>query len=89
MRLCVVIPAYNEEAVLRQTHTEMSTILESLAQKGEIAKDSFICFVDDGSKDRTWEILQSLAQEQNGLIASSGIKLSRNCGHQNALLAGL
>ncbi|WP_300732129.1 glycosyltransferase family 2 protein [uncultured Helicobacter sp.] len=89
MRLCVVIPAYNEEAVLRQTHTEMSTILESLAQKGEIAQDSFICFVDDGSKDRTWEILQSLAQEQNGLIASSGIKLSRNCGHQNALLAGL
>ncbi|WP_336524691.1 glycosyltransferase family 2 protein, partial [Helicobacter japonicus] len=60
-------------------------------KQGEIARESFICFVDDGSKDKTWEILKGISQNESTseAIAVSAIKLSRNYGHQNALLAGL
>lgn len=91
MLLCIVVPAYNEEAMLIQTYQELSLVLNTLIKQGEIARESFICFVDDGSKDKTWEILKGISQNESTSEASavSAIKLSRNYGHQNALLAGL
>lgn len=91
MLLCIVVPAYNEEAMLTQTYQELSLVLNTLIKQGEIARESFICFVDDGSKDKTWEILKGISQNESTSEASavSAIKLSRNYGHQNALLAGL
>ena len=100
MKLCIVIPAHNEEAVLEHTHKALNNVLCRLIAKGEISQDSFLCFVDDGSKDRTWEILCSLSKDsksiesksiesKQGGITTKALKLSRNCGHQNALLAGL
>ena len=100
MKLCIVIPAHNEEAVLEHTHKELCKTLRALMDRGEISADSFLCFVDDGSKDRTWEILCSLSKDsqsidskniesKQGGITTKALKLSRNCGHQNALLAGL
>lgn len=91
MLLCIVVPAYNEEAMLTQTYQELSLVLNVLIKQGEIARESFICFIDDGSKDKTWEILKGISQNESTSEASavSVIKLSRNYGHQNALLAGL
>lgn len=91
MLLCIVVPAYNEEVMLTQTYQELSLVLNTLIKQGEIARESFICFIDDGSKDKTWEILKGISQNESTSEASavSAIKLSRNYGHQNALLAGL
>ena len=95
MKLCIVIPAYNEEAVLKHTHQELSKVLTRLVAQGKVSPNSCLCFVDDGSKDRTWEILCSLGKDSVGIeskqcsIATKALKLSSNCGHQNALLAGL
>lgn len=86
-RLYVVVPCYNEEEVLRETASRLAAKLRELAEAGRIAANSRVLFVNDGSKDRTWEIIAELHQEHPGLF--SGLKLSRNRGHQNALLAGL
>jgi len=83
--LSLVVPCYNEEEVLGATKEELSRLLSSLIEKGLIKKESFICFVDDGSKDRTWQMIEEFSKEPH----IKGLKLSRNCGHQNALLAGL
>ena len=83
--LAFVVPCYNEEEVLPQTKTELLELRNRLIQKGLIDEESFICFVDDGSKDRTWELIEEYSADP----AIKGLKLSRNCGHQNALLAGL
>lgn len=85
-RLYIVVPCYNEEAVLRETAARLQSKMEQLITAAHIAADSRILLVDDGSSDATWEIIQSL-HEQSPLF--SGLKLSRNRGHQNALLAGL
>ncbi len=85
-RLMVVIPCYNEEEVLPETSRRLIAKMESLTQRGLIAADSRVLLVDDGSKDRTWEMISDL-HKQNELF--EGLKLSRNRGHQNALLAGL
>ena len=85
-RLAVVVPCFNEEAVLPETIKRFSAIFQDLINKKLISKDSFILFVDDGSIDRTWEIIKESAKE-NPFI--KGIKLSKNQGHQNALLAGM
>lgn len=85
-KLMVVIPCYNEEEVLRETASRLVTKMASLVQKGYCAPESRVLLVDDGSKDQTWEIIGALHQE-NPLF--EGLKLSRNRGHQNALLAGL
>ena len=82
----IVIPAYNEEAVIAQTAEFINRALERLVQARKAAEHSRIWFVDDGSTDRTWEILDALARQNPRIRA---IKLSRNRGHQNALLAGL
>ncbi|AEH54779.1 MULTISPECIES: glycosyltransferase family 2 protein [Heyndrickxia] len=85
-KLTIVVPCYNEEAVLHETMKQLSGVLESLIQSKLIAKDSTLLFVDDGSRDKTWQIIES-ASARHPFV--KGIKLSRNAGHQNALLAGL
>ena len=84
--LYLVIPCYNEEAVLPETSKRLKEKVTTMIQAGKIDKASRIVFVNDGSKDATWEIIRSL-HEQDPVF--SGINLSRNRGHQNALLAGL
>lgn len=84
--LYIVIPCYNEEAVLHETAKRLKEKLLKLIDNGKISAKSRIVFVNDGSKDRTWEIIEELHTDDN---IYSGIKLSRNRGHQNALLSGL
>ena len=84
--LYLVIPCYNEEAVLPETSKRLKTKITSLIEADKIDKNIRIVFVNDGSRDKTWEIIRSL-HEQDPVF--SGINLSRNRGHQNALLAGL
>lgn len=85
-KLYLVIPCYNEEEVLPETSSRLKDKILSLIEKGKIASDSRIVFVNDGSRDRTWEIIKELHDAD---VLFSGINLSRNRGHQNALLAGL
>lgn len=84
--LYVVIPCYNEEEVLDETAKQIDKKLKSLIKANKISKKSKVMFVNDGSKDKTWEKILNL-HEKNLLF--TGICLSRNKGHQNALLAGL
>ena len=84
--LYLVIPCYNEEEVLPETSSQLKKKIVSLVAKGKISDKSRIVFVNDGSKDRTWEIITALHEEDK---IFQGIKLSRNKGHQNALLCGL
>ena len=81
-----VIPCYNEQEVLPITAEQLRIKYDQLLQSGLIAESSRILLVDDGSKDRTWQIISQLHQKDSRF---QGIKLSRNRGHQNALLAGL
>ncbi|MCI7042358.1 MAG: glycosyltransferase family 2 protein [Lachnospiraceae bacterium] len=85
-KLYMVIPCYNEEEVLPETSKRLREKINSLIEKGKIDKESRIVFVNDGSKDKTWEIIKTLHEEDS---VFSGINLTRNRGHQNALLAGL
>lgn len=84
--LYIVIPCYNEESVLPITSSMFLDKIKELVAAGKIADDSRILFVNDGSKDRTWEIIQELAEKDPHYI---GICQSRNRGHQNAVLAGM
>jgi glycosyltransferase involved in cell wall biosynthesis len=86
MRLDLVVPCFNEAEVLEQTAGRLRAVLAELQAKGKIAPGSSVCFVDDGSTDGTWRLIEGLA-ERHGSVR--GIKLSRNRGHQNALVAGL
>jgi glycosyltransferase involved in cell wall biosynthesis len=85
-RLAIVVPCYNEEEVLPDTMAQLEGLLVRLSARGKISKNSFLLFVDDGSRDQTWEIIER-ANEENSKMW--GIKLAQNRGHQNALLAGL
>ena len=82
----LVIPCYNEQEVLGETSSQLKTIMLSMMESGKVSKNSKIAFVNDGSKDSTWDIISQLC-ESDPIFA--GINLSRNRGHQNALLAGL
>ena len=84
--LYIVIPCYNEEQVLPITCSMFLEKIKSLVQKEKISDDSRVLFVNDGSKDKTWEIIKQLAKED---YHYKGISQSRNRGHQNAVLAGL
>jgi glycosyltransferase involved in cell wall biosynthesis len=84
--LDIVVPCYNEEDVLPETAHRLTTLLQGMMAGGRIAAGSQVIFVDDGSQDRTWELIETLAGTDERI---GGIKLSRNRGHQNALLAGL
>lgn len=84
--LGIVVPCYNEEEVIGQTAGELRRVLDQLMREELVDKRSFVLFVNDGSKDRTWELIAELAA---GDPYMSGLNLSANVGHQNALLAGL
>lgn len=85
-RLAIVVPCYHEEEALPFSCPKLVELLEDLISKKKIAENSFVLFVDDGSKDATWQVISKEA-EQNPLVR--GLKLAGNVGHQNALLAGL
>ena len=82
----LVVPCYNEEEVLPETVKRLTAKLQTMQQAGLAGEKSRMLFVDDGSKDRTWELIRGL-HESDPIF--SGVNLSRNRGHQNALLAGL
>ncbi|GHU49994.1 glycosyl transferase [Clostridia bacterium] len=84
--LYLVVPCYNEEEVLRETASRVKEKLMSLIKEGAVSGESRVCFVNDGSKDKTWEIITDLFH--NGEYFA-GVNLSRNRGHQNAILAGM
>ncbi len=86
VNLYVVVPCYNEEEVLPETSRQMLKLFDEMKTDGLINDKSRIVFVDDGSKDKTWEIIDALSNEHTEI---AGIKLARNAGHQNALLGGL
>lgn len=86
MTLYLVVPCYNEEAVLPETSRRLREKYDTLMASGKISPDSRIVFVNDGSKDRTWEIIRELHTADP---IFQGLCLSRNKGHQNALMAGL
>lgn len=85
-RLLLVVPCYNEEAILRLTYATLKTYYAGIKERGLIAADSKICFVNDGSRDKTWDIIEDLCLQDSTII---GVKLSRNFGHQSAIMAGL
>ena len=85
-RLLLVVPCYNEEAILNLTYSTLKTYYAGIKERGLIAADSKICFVNDGSRDKTWDIIEDLCQQDDTII---GVKLSRNFGHQSAIMAGL
>ena len=84
--LYIVIPCYNEQAVLPMTAPLFLNKLKSLAAAGKISEDSRVLFVNDGSRDDTWKIIKDLSKQDPHFL---GISQSRNRGHQNAVLAGL
>jgi glycosyltransferase involved in cell wall biosynthesis len=86
MQLGIVVPCYNEQEVLPETAVRLLHLLEELIGSGVVSESSKIWFVDDGSRDNTWPIVERLATQSRHV---SGIRLSRNRGHQNALMAGL
>ncbi|MEG2634433.1 MAG: glycosyltransferase family 2 protein, partial [Oscillospiraceae bacterium] len=85
-KIYLVVPCYNEEAVLQETTKRLTEKFSHLIAEGLVSKGSRVIYVDDGSKDKTWQLIE-MAHSENKLFG--GIKLSRNRGHQNALLAGL
>lgn len=85
-KLAIVIPCYNEEKVLLESNKQLQAVIEKLIHNKKISEDSGILFIDDGSKDATWRIITNL---KNQFTNIKGLKLARNAGHQNALLAGL
>ncbi len=86
MQLSLILPCYNEEEVLKETSTKLLSLFNNLIESSKIDDNSTIYFIDDGSSDNTWGIIETLSEKHKHI---SGIKLSRNFGHQNALLSGL
>ena len=84
--LYVVIPCYNEEEVLAETTKQLKAKMQDLISTNAISEKSKVMYVNDGSKDKTWEIIKKINKKDN---LFTGITLSRNRGHQNALVAGL
>ena len=86
IRLATVSPCYNEEEVLRHSVERLTALFERMMAEGLISKDSMMVFVNDGSRDRTWQMIEELHRENKYV---RGINLSRNVGHQNAIFAGM
>lgn len=84
--LYLVVPCYNEEEVLTETSKRLKEKFTQLIENKTISKESKVLYVNDGSKDKTWELIQEIAKQEK---LFTGISLSRNRGHQNALVAGL
>lgn len=85
MKLIIVVPCYNEEEVLRETTKQLTSLVDSMINEG-LLSECDILYVDDGSKDSTWQIIEELQTESRYV---HGLKLAHNVGHQNALWAGL
>ena len=85
-KLLLVVPCYNEQEILEKTYSTLSMYFTELKERNAITADSKICFVNDGSRDSTWIIIDSICKRDDNII---GLKLSRNFGHQAALVAGL
>jgi len=85
-RLAIVVPCYNEEEMLPITTKELTGVLDDLIRKEKIASNSYILYVDDGSKDATWELIEKIHKENKKVF---GLKLAGNVGHQFALTAGM
>ena len=86
IRLYIVVPCYNEEAVLPETTRRLSGILSQMSDDGLVTEDSRVVYVNDGSSDKTWEMTEKFFRQSSNVC---GVKLARNAGHQNALMAGL
>ena len=86
IRLAIVSPCYNEEAVLEKSAERLTALLDELVGKGTISRNSFMLFVNDGSRDRTWTIIERLYRENKYV---KGLNLTRNVGHQSAIMAGM
>lgn len=86
IKLYIVVPCYNEREALPRTAEVLHELLEGMIARGEVSDDSRIMYVDDGSRDGTWELISDLA---DGSPRVEGIKLAHNAGHQNALWAGM
>lgn len=84
-KLVIVVPCYNEEEVLHETTRQLSAVLNGMEQSGQIA-EGCLMYVDDGSRDATWSLIEQLSQENPRVM---GLKLAHNVGHQQALWAGL
>jgi len=84
--LGIVLPCYNEEEILLKTNQKIGELVDRLISEKKIKPESIIAFVDDGSSDKTWELISSISGTANNRV---GIKLSRNFGHQAAILAGI
>ena len=82
----IVSPCYNEEQIIEETEKQLRTLIFDLVERELISEKSFIAFIDDGSRDGTWDIIQKKASQS---VVVKGLKLAGNVGHQNALLAGL
>ena len=85
-KLAIVVPCYNEEAVLKETNRQLTRVIDRLVAEGLVDHQSYIIYVNDGSKDRTWQIIADLYKRSPYVC---GINLSSNVGHQNALMAGM
>lgn len=83
--LYIVVPCYNEEEVLRETNSRLTALLRRLVEEGKVSADSRVMYVNDGSRDRTWELIRQFHDE--GPVR--GVNLAGNVGHQHALLAGM
>jgi glycosyltransferase involved in cell wall biosynthesis len=83
--VAIVVPCYNEGPVLYETSKQLDALIEKLERDDKISRESFICFIDDGSTDTTWDKVKELHSKNKRI---KGVKLSRNVGHQNALMAG-
>lgn len=86
-KLALIIPCYNEELVIKSTVETLLGVLDGIINKGKISSESYIYLVDDGSKDKTWEIIEELHQTYSSRV--KGLKFVRNYGNQKALIAGL
>ena len=86
IKLAIVSPCYNEEAVLHESASRLSALYDDLIRKRKISSDSFVLYVNDGSRDRTWPIIKEL---HTGNRRFCGLNLAHNVGHQNAIMAGM
>lgn len=87
IKLAIVSPCYNEEAVLHSSSERLNALYNTMIAAGEISPDSFVLFVNDGSRDATWQIIEELHKADP--VRFKGVDLAHNVGHQNAIMAGM
>ena len=85
-KLALIIPCFNEEEIIEISAQKLLSVLSDLKEKGSVSKDSYICFVDDGSTDNTWDKIQEISRNNNSIQA---IRFACNFGHQKAIMAGM